>query len=263
MEEDNLKEINPTSGLKFYSTRAIYIATFLGGPLAFTYMSWKNLKELKQDRNANLVMILGILFTLMFFGSLFLLSEETIDKIPKYIGPIAIAAVAYGVTEKLMGKTLNEHKEKGNRFYSAGNIFVVGLISILPLIILLGSFYVFSSDFSYDRDLNKFTKNENETLLFYDHLNTKSDQELLKELDVAIPKWIENKKIIENAIQKGGDDEKINRQNQLLKEYSELRIEAFRLFKKAISEDTDLYTPQLDGIHQQIEDKISELNQIE
>lgn len=263
MDEDNLREINPTRDLKLYSSGAIYGAAFLTGPIAFIYMTWKNLKELKQDRKAGQIVMFGSILTILLIGSLFLIPEETVDRIPKYLGPAIIAAIAAGLTEKLMGKTLREHKENGNHFYSFGNVAVVGLISIVPVIFLAVSISLFSTDFSYQKDLDKFTKNETETLVFYDHLNTKSDQELLKELDIAIPKWIENKEIIENAIQNGGDDEKINRQNQLLKEYSDLRIEAFKIFKKAISEDTDLYNQQLDRIHQQIEDKITELDQIE
>lgn len=262
MENENLEEINKTINLKLYSTKAIYATTFFAGPLAFGYMMWKNFKELGNNRKANLVLILVPIFIVLFFGSLFLLPENFIDRIPNYLFPALMGGVAFGFSEKYFGKILNEHKNKGNAFYSVGNIIGVGVLSVLPFV-LMGVFFFMSQNLLFDNGMSKFMENEEETLEFYSHLNTKSEQELLNELDIIIPKWEENKEIINNIIKEESGNQDTELKNQLLVEYSELRIKAFKLFKKSISEDTNRYYPELDRIHEDIDQVLNKLDAIE
>jgi hypothetical protein len=56
-----------------------------------------------------------------------------------------------------------------------------------------------------------------------------------------------------------GLPEEVQEQNKILLRYSELRLESFKLFKKVISEDTNIYDRQLDKIHSQIEQELSKL----
>jgi hypothetical protein len=49
-------------------------------------------------------------------------------------------------------------------------------------------------------------------------------------------------------------------QNKILLEYSELRLEAFKILKKAISEETNIYDKELDVIHSKMDQNLKKLN---
>ncbi|MFA7615933.1 MAG: MFS transporter [Weeksellaceae bacterium] len=261
-ENQNIEKINPTIGLKFYSKMAIYTTTFLAGPLAFGYMMWKNFKELGEKRKANLTLILVSVFTVLLFVLIFNLPDNIVERTPNYLLPVLMGAVALGLSEKYFGEILKEHKERGNAFYSVWNSIGVGFVSALPFL-LMGLFYFISGDLIFGSEKSKFYKNEYETFEFYEHLDTKSDEELLKEIEINLAKWQENKQIAENLLKKESKNKNDELENQLLSKYSDLKIEAFELFKKSISEDTDRYIPELDRIHEEISQIIDKLDAIE
>lgn len=108
--------------------------------------------------------------------------------------------------------------------------------------------------------MTQFSKNESETMAFYGHIETGSRETLLTELEEKVlPKWKENIKIIKTSSQNKKLPAELLVQNQLLLDYSQLRIQAFELFHKAITENSVLYEPQLEEIHNKIERKLAEL----
>jgi len=124
-------------------------------------------------------------------------------------------------------------------------------------------FFFFENDENlelYDTKMEVFSKNETESLEFYKYLALEDEVSLLKRLnEEVIPKWNENTEIIKKMNQLDGLPEEVKEQNKILLRYSELRLESFKLFKKAISEDTSIYDRQLDKIHSQIEQELSKL----
>ena len=88
---------------KFYSQRAITIATFFGGPLAAGYLIKKNYEALSEPDIAKRSHIIGITSTIILFGGLYSLPEKIIDNIPNTIIPILYSAVIYLIVEKLQG----------------------------------------------------------------------------------------------------------------------------------------------------------------
>src|SRR5690554_4899997 len=85
-------------------------------------------------------------------------------------------------------------------------------------------FFIFPQNEMYDVEITKFSKNEEETLVFYDNLDTKSQTYLLKDLEIIIPKWKENIEIINKVNQLEDLPNELKEQNKLLLEYSELRL---------------------------------------
>lgn len=249
-----------TESLKLYSSKSIWIATCLGGPPVFGYMMWKNCKSLNQIRKGNLFFIVSIIFTICLFSVLVFLPETIVDKIPNYLIAFVYGGIGYTIALQTHGEIFKKHKEEGNQFYSAWNIagtVLVSVITMCALAVIL--FLVFPENELYDNELDKFSKNEAETLIFYDNLETKSNDYLLDELDSIIPKWEENREILKNADKIGDLPAELKKQNKLLLEYTELRIRTFEVFKKAIEEDTDRYTAELDELHIQIDKKLDEL----
>jgi hypothetical protein len=255
---------NTTKKLKFYSKKAIGIGTFIGGPLAAGYLIRENYLSLDKPDEGKKSLIIGIVSTILLFTGIFMIPESIIDKVPNQILPAIYTGIIYLIVEKIHGEILNQHKENGYEFYSGWKAAGVGLVS--SIILLIGIFgYAFLEPEGieyelYNKEYVSFSKNETETLVFYDHLKTDNTYALIKELDnIILPKWKENIEIIKhsNEIENLPSD-LIQHNNELLK-YSKLRIKAFELFRKAISEDSDKYSNELEQIHIEIEKQLEKL----
>jgi len=256
---------NNTKDIKLFSSRAISGATFLGGPLAAGYLINKNFKALNKPVEARITLIIGIITTILLFVGLFLLPEKLIESIPRQLIPIIYTGIIWGIVEWKQGDILKIHKENNNSFFSGWRAAGIGFISLLIIGIGILGYALLSIDNDlnekYDADLAQFSINENESLVFYDHLNSKTNYSLLQELDEqVIPNWKQNVDII-NRINTIEDlPLELVEQNEILLNYSELRIQAFKLFRKAIKEDTDKYDQQLEEIHLKIDKELKKLN---
>lgn len=249
-----------TNSLKLYSLKSIWIATCLGGPLVFGYMMWKNCISFNQRKKGNIFLIASIVFTICLFSLLVFLPEPIVDKIPNYLITFINAGIAYAIVSQTHGEILIKHKEDENQFYSGWNVAGASLVSVVSIcIMVICLVFIFPENEAYDVEMEKFSKNETETLIFYDHLETQSQSYLLKELETIILKWEENREILKNADDIQNLPKELKEQNKLLKEYTELRIKTFEVFKKAIEEDTDKYTTELDELHLQLDKKLDEL----
>ncbi|MFH4964864.1 hypothetical protein V8G69_07655 [Gaetbulibacter sp. M235] len=256
---------NKTKEIKLYSSKAISGATFLGGPLAAGYLISENFKALNKPDDGRKSLIIGIITTIVLFGGIFMLPESIIDKIPRQIIPLIYTGIIWGIVEWKQGDILKVHKENGNSFFSGWRAAGVGFISLVIIGIGIFGYAFLSTDDEiyeqYDSELAVFSKNENESLVFYNHIDSKPKFALINELDNdVIPKWKENLKIIERTNQMENLPNELLKQNEILLKYCELRIKGFELFKKAISEDTDKYSIELNRIHSEIDKQLKKLN---
>lgn len=265
MTEIESQPKNNTKDIKLYSSRAISGATFLGGPLAAGYLIGENYKALNKPSEGRTSLIIGIISTIVLFVGIFMIPDSIIDKIPGHIIPLIYTAIIWGIVESKQGDVLKAHKANGNSFFSGWRTAGVGLISLVIIGIgIFGYTYIELSNPAYDIYENKiteFSENEAESLTFYDNINTKSRNALLNELDSnAIPKWEKNIDIIKelNAVDDLPSD--LLDQNKTLLKYSELRLEAFMLIKKAISEETNQYDNELDMLNSKISNELDKLN---
>ncbi len=265
MTETELKIENNTKDIKLYSSKAISGATLLGGPLAAGYLIGENFKAIDKPIEGRNSLIIGIISTVILVLGVFMIPENRIDKIPRQLIPIVYTGIVWGIVEWKQGAILKAHKENNNLFFSGWRAAGIGLISVLIIGLgIVGYSFLSTDDELYEKyniELAQFSKNENETLVFYDNLSTATKYSLLKELDKkVIPKWNENIEIIKKTNQFENLPSELKRQNEILLKYSELRIQAFELFRKAIKEDTDAYDQQLDEVHMQIDNVLSILN---
>ncbi|WP_298425060.1 hypothetical protein [uncultured Kordia sp.] len=258
------QEIN-TKNLTFYSQKAIGIATFIGGPLAAGYLIRENYKALNESEKGNKALIISIIITIALFALIFSIPEHIIEKIPKMIIPaIYTGATVYWV-EQTFGAIFKQHEENAYAFFSRWKAAGIGILSLLVIGGGLFAYIYSSTDFEtenlYNTQLQQFTKNENESLVFYDHLDNGNSFGLILELDnEVIPKWKENLQIVKNMDTLKGLDSAILQQNKILLRYSELRLDIFDLLKKALKEDTDKYDAQLSFLHSEIDKELAKLN---
>ncbi|GLB50105.1 coiled-coil domain-containing protein [Neptunitalea lumnitzerae] len=262
-----IEQKDPSKNVKLYSQKSIALATFLGGPLAAGYLISKNYSNIEEPTHSKNALIIGILSTLILFGILLQLDDAVIDKIPSAIIPAMYTIIIYFVVEKYQGTILTLHKENGNEFYSQGKAALIGIISLLTIVTVIFGYFFLSTDEEvynrYDAELAVFSENENETLVFYDHLDTESNATLIYELENSIiPKWKENIEIIHKTNEFKNLPSELKAQNDLLLNYAELRLEAFELFKKAIKEDSTEYSNQIEQLHYHIDVVLNKLNNL-
>ncbi|RED43412.1 hypothetical protein DFQ10_10510 [Winogradskyella eximia] len=258
-----IEQNNTTKDLKFYSQKSIGLATFIGGPLAAGYLIKENYKALNENDKGKTALIISILATVAIFGTLFLIPEAIMDKVPNMVIPAVYTGIIYLIVNKIHGTILDTHEAHNNTFYSGWKAAGIGLISLIVLmaIIVASIFLVPDGAYdAYDAEMEQFTINEEESLVFYEHFSTEDDLTLLNEInDIAIPKWKENIAIINRTNDIEDLPLELIEQNKKLLKYSELRLEAFELLKKLITYDSENYNDELDRIHNEIDAVIESL----
>src|SRR6266487_6381979 len=78
---------------KIYKDRAIYVGTFLGGPLVAGYLIAENFKIFSEPDRAKKTWIYAIIATVVIFGGIFLIPDTV--KIPNQIIPLIYTGITY------------------------------------------------------------------------------------------------------------------------------------------------------------------------
>jgi hypothetical protein len=251
-------------GLRFYSQKAIALATYFGGPLAAGVLVRQNFINLGKEESGKNALITGIVSTLLLFVGLFSVPDHIIDKIPNAAIPAIYTGIIYLIVERLQGQTLKIHKEQNGLFYSGWKATGIGAIC---LVILMGGIfgyaYLSSNPFDtvkYDNGIAEFQKNEEIALTLFTLLETSETSEASAFIqETGIPKWLRNMQILNELDKIEGLSHEFRDQNQVLREYCQLRIQSYQLIKKAISENTNLYDPQIEGFNKRIEEVLTGL----
>lgn len=253
-----------TKDIKLYSQRSIGIATFLGGPLAAGYLIGENYRNLEELDNGKRALIIGLVATVLLFVGIYSVPESIMEKVPNQIIPLAYTGLIYLIVEKIHGTTLNQHKENGSAFYSGWRAAGVGAVSMAILfvgLLAIASVPTGNELFEkYDLEMQAFSKNERESLFIYDELGKVPNHTLAERITVfALPKWTENIEIINRTNAYENLPIELQGQNEILLEYCLLRIEAFRLLKKALEEGTNKYDPELGELNTLMEKTLEKL----
>ena len=132
MEED-LLPMQPD--FKLYKDRAIYVGTFLGGPLVAGYLAAENFKQLGQTDKVKTTWLIAIGATIIILGGTFLIPG--IDKIPNYIIPLINTVIAQLLVSKFQGKAIEAHIETGGQTFSNWRAVWIGLVGVLILLAIV------------------------------------------------------------------------------------------------------------------------------
>ncbi len=250
--------------IKFYSQKSVATATFWGGPLAAGILLRRNFITLGKEKHGLYSVIIGILSTVFIFIGVFSIPENIIDKIPSPVIPAIYTAIIFALMEKLMGKELSEYKEKNGEFYSGWKSAGIGGIC---LVILLGGIfgYIFlsTSDFDtqqYDNSIAVFNDTESKALEIYSTIETNDAESSIDFIDKkGIPYWESNLQILSELDKMEGIYDDLLKQDNILRNYCNLRIEQLKILKKALSENTDAYDTDMEKISENINAEIAKL----
>lgn len=127
--EENLLSLPPD--VKVYKDRAVYVGTFLGGPLVAGYLSAENFKNLGQQEKVKTAWLIGIISTIVIIGMVFFIPN--IEKIPSYIIPLIYAGIAQFLVQKNQGSAIKSHIDNGGQVYSVWRAVWIGLVGAVIL----------------------------------------------------------------------------------------------------------------------------------
>lgn len=128
---------NETTAQKIYKEKAIWVGTFLGGPLVAGYLISENFKVFDQHERARKVWIYSIITTAIVFGGVFLIPNNV--KIPSQIIPLIYTFIAYQFVQIYQKAKITTHINAGGQIYSWWRTIGVALIGLLITVIIVFS----------------------------------------------------------------------------------------------------------------------------
>jgi hypothetical protein len=122
---------------KLYRDRNLWIATFLGGPLAAGYIIAENFKALSEPSNASKTWIYSTLISLVVLVMAFYIPASV--PFPNQIIPIISIVISHLILTNLQGSKIKKHIEAGGQLYSGWRSVAIGLIFlVITIVIILG-----------------------------------------------------------------------------------------------------------------------------
>lgn len=255
---------------KFYSQKAITIATYFGGPLAAGYLIQKNYETLDEPDKARKSLMIGILSTIILFAGIFSIPDEIMDKIPNFLIPAIYTGIVYSIVERMQGEALRNHKEANGEFYSGWKAAGVGALAMLILIagifltaFIAGDLSNTQPDFDralYVKEAERFEKNESAALAIPDGFKIMTPDDMIKDFEKRIALWQENREIVFRLNSIENIPQELLDYNKLLLRYCDLRVEHNNILVKTLAEDTDEYNSDIQRIGLEISQILEALN---
>lgn len=128
---------------KAFKEKAIWIGTFLGGPLVAGYLLSENFKTFNQTDKVKPTWIITIITTILIFILAFLIPENI--NIPNQLFPIAYSVIAYGLYKKYQEKDFDTFIKHGGLTHNWWKVIGISLISLLITVLSLFAI-IFVSD---------------------------------------------------------------------------------------------------------------------
>ncbi|HEY4323974.1 MAG TPA: hypothetical protein VGN20_08300 [Mucilaginibacter sp.] len=131
--ESTLEISNPAS--KIYKTKAIQVATFLGGPLVAGYLIAENFKTFNERQKVRKTWIYTILATVLICSAIFLIPDTV--KIPNVLFPLIYSLITYYLVQHYQGAQINTNINEGGQTHSWWRVLGIGLLGCAITVALL------------------------------------------------------------------------------------------------------------------------------
>ncbi|MCX6311717.1 MAG: hypothetical protein NT084_08775 [Bacteroidetes bacterium] len=218
---------------KIFREKPIYIATFLGGPLAAGYIMAHNFKIFGEPAKAKMAWLISILVSILLLWMV--MKMPTSVKIPNQLIPLIYTGIAYGLVYYYQGRNIETHLKKGGKYFSGWRVAGVTSISLVILCALIFSGLYFtdvtlnSSCKAYGLTENKiYYKSSNITVAELDKIaKTLEDVGEFtndKSIDIYVKKGVGNYAITYTLMGKASEDPEIikyfeSERNKIQKEF--------------------------------------------
>jgi len=129
----------PVGGI--FTENKVWVAAYIGGPLAAGYIISKNYKVFKEEEKARNVLIVSIISTILLFLLVLILPVTIIDKIPNILIPVTYTSAAAVFTSAYQGKRIKEHIANCGKLVGWGETLGISLLGLIitfaPFIVLV------------------------------------------------------------------------------------------------------------------------------
>jgi hypothetical protein len=134
---------NMPTPTKIYRDKSIWVATFIGGPLAAGYLIAENFKAFNEPYKVQKTWLYTIIFTLVIFAAIMAIPDTV--KFPNQIIPLVYTAVVYYLVQHFQGEKIATHINTGGEIYGWGRTIGVAITGfvITFAIIFVASLLVF------------------------------------------------------------------------------------------------------------------------
>jgi hypothetical protein len=126
---------------RIYKDRAIWVATYFGGPLVAGYLIAENFKAFNETDKAKKTWIYTITGTIIMFGGIFSIPNDIREFIPRYFIPLIYTAIAYGVIKQYQRNNISAFIALGGKPFGWWRTIIV---SSIGLAIMVASIFAFA-----------------------------------------------------------------------------------------------------------------------
>ncbi|MBT2564879.1 hypothetical protein J7E50_24660 [Pedobacter sp. ISL-68] len=220
---------------KLYKDRAIWVGTFLGGPLAAGYLIAENFKTFNEFDKAKKTWIYAIIATIVVFGGVFLIPENV--KIPNQIIPLIYTAIAYYLVKHFQGQKITSHINSGRQLHSWWRTIGVGVIGLtITVIPIFGFALLIDSGTNVGTDTKTYGVMKHEIAFDKNNISETEVNKIADGLtktvffDEAVTKYVYAKKLNDSYEISISCDKSITSNEEALQPFVQLRTELQTLF---------------------------------
>ncbi len=131
---DKLKETTtPTD--KIYKERAIWVGSFLGGPLIAGYFIAENYKALNDPENAKATWTYTIPITILIFSLALIIPK--FENFPSLLIPLTYSMGAYLFSKYYQGPGMEAHLESGGEEFGWARIIWISILGLVVTFIMM------------------------------------------------------------------------------------------------------------------------------
>lgn len=231
--EQTLDIQTPTE--KIYKDIAIWVGTFLGGPLAAGYLIAENFKAFNDTDKAKKTWIYAIIATIVVFGGVFLIPDNV--KIPNQIIPLIYTAIAYYLVQHFQGQNISTHINSGGQLHSWWRTIAVGVIGLaITIIPIFGFALLTDSATNAGTDTKTYGIMKHEIAFEKNNISETEVNKIADGLtkttffDEAVTKYVYAKKVNNDFEISISCDKSVTSNAEALKPFIQLRTELQTLF---------------------------------
>ena len=145
--DTEITPITPSSSAEkgLFTERAISTSTFLGGPLAGTFLIAHNFTALEKKAEARFTWIVGVVGTIVIIPLLVLIPDRLLPNSIARMLEILWVIPAYLVVRRFQKDAIERHLSSGGKKGSAMKAATVGIASMLIILLYAFSIVIFTT----------------------------------------------------------------------------------------------------------------------
>ena len=134
--------------MKVYTSKSIFWASFLGGPLATGILLYENLTFFKKDVQARIILFLSLIVNLLLLAIPLFFRVEFIPSFLFFLFPVVFGINGFVLTEVLIGDSLEKIRKKGMEFHTGKKAIIFGFAGFLQLFVIGYGIHIVKDEFT-------------------------------------------------------------------------------------------------------------------